>query len=219
MLILLVLTVNISAQDLPEDGQIWTSVQFVIGLKKGKDAKGREIDKFALLLEGIDRFGDNASRPVDQRVAAFVEYRAANFFRLTGGYLYQKSAPLKTGQNYESRLSIAGTFDRRLGIFNLRTRQMVERKFRNSRADTTNYRPSFQASFPVRSGETELFSPFVNNESYYDTLSKSWTRNEFRAGLTRKLTNRLAADFYYIRVDTRPLNINGFGVHLKVKLR
>ena len=218
-LILLIAAGSVSSQSLPEDTQIWTSVQFVVGLKKGKDAKGKEIDKLALLLEGHDRFGDDVSRQVDQRVAAFLEYRFSNFFRLTSGYLYQKATPLKTGRNYESRLSIAGTFDKKLGEVNLRTRQMVERKFRNSRQDTTNYRPLFQASFPIKANKTEIFSPFVANESYYDTVSKKWSRNEFKAGITRKLSNRFSADFFYIRVDTRPLNINGFGVHLKVKLR
>lgn len=218
-LILLVFCSFAQAQNLPEDKQIWTSTQFVVGLKKGKDKKGKEIDKVALLVDLIGRFGDDVSRPVDQRVAASLEYRFSNFFRLTSGYLYQKAAPLRTGKNYESRFIIAGTFDRKAGEVNLRSRIMLERKFRNSRADTTNYKFLLQAGIPVKYKKKEIFAPYVANEAYYDTLSKTWSRNEFKVGLTRKLTNRLTGDIYYIRVDTRPLNINGLGLHLRVKIR
>lgn len=210
---------SLCAQSLPEDKQIWTITQFVVGLKKGKDSAGKQIDKLALLVDLIGRFGDDVSRPVDQRAAAFLEYRFSKFFRLTSGYLYQKSTPLRTGKNYESRFSIAGTFDKKAGEVNLRSRLMAERKFRNSRADTTNYRFLFQAGIPVKYNKKELFVPYVSNESYYDTLSKTWSRNEFRAGATRKLNNRLIADVYYIRVDTRPFNINGLGLALRVKIR
>lgn len=209
----------LQAQNLPEDTHIWTSTQFVVGLKKGKDKKGKEIDKVALLVDLINRFGDNVSRPVDQRVAASIEYRFSNFFRLTSGYLYQKAAPLRIGKNYESRFVIAGTFDRKAGDVNLRSRIMAERKFRNSRADTTNYRFLLQAGIPIKYNKKELFAPYIANEPYYDTLSNTWSRNEFKVGLTRKLTTRLTGDIYYIRVDTRPFNINGLGLHLRVKIR
>lgn len=218
-LILLVFCSFAQAQKLPEDTQIWTSTQFVVGLKKGKDKKGKEIDKLALLLELTNRFGDDVSRPVDQRAAAFLEYRFSNFFRLTSGYLYQKATTLRTGKNYESRFIIAGTFDRKAGDINLRSRIMAERKFRNSRADTTNYKFLLQAGIPVKYNKKEIFAPYVANEAYYDTLSKTWSRNEFKVGLTRKLTTRLTGDIYYIRVDTRPFNINGLGLHLRVKIR
>jgi hypothetical protein len=204
---------------LPSDGQIWTSVDFVIGIKKEKDKKGKEFDRIALNLTGIDRFGDSFSRPVDQRLGMFLDFRVNKFLTITPGYLYQKASPLKTGQNYESRLSIAANLNRRWKDWNFKTRQQIEHKFRNGRQDNQNYRPLFQINYFVKRKKKDLLSPFVSNEGYYDTLAKTWSRNEFRAGASRALNKRLSADFFYIRVDTRPVNVNGFGIGLKVKLR
>ncbi len=201
------------------DGQFWATADFTVGLKKGKDQKGKSFDKIALLFSGIDRFGDTVSRPVDQRLGVFLDFRVNKFLTITPGYLYQKAAPLRTNKNFETRLSIAATLNKRKGDFNFRTRQQLEHKFRHNRADNQNYRPLFQVNYFVKRDKKELFSPFVSEEGYYDSLSKTWVRNEFRVGVARTLNKNISADFYYIRVNTKPLRVNGFGIAIKVKLR
>jgi Protein of unknown function (DUF2490) len=209
----------IAVAQVPTEGQLWTNADFVIGLKKGKDVKGKEFDKISLILTGILRFGNNISREVDDRASAIFDFRVNKFFNITSGYLHQKSAPFRRSRNEESRFVIAGTLNKRVQNFNFRFREQYEHKFRNNRLDTNNYRTLFQVNYFLKRKNKDLFSPFIGNESYYDTFSKSWNRNEFRAGITRAFTKRFSADFYYIRLDSKTVNGNGLGIGLKFKLR
>jgi hypothetical protein len=218
LLAILIFSTNMLAQ-VQTDKQLWTNVDFIVGLKKEKDSNGKTFDRIAMNLSLINRFGDDISRPVDQRIGATFDFRVNKFLTLSAGYLYQKATPSKTIKNYESRLSFAATLSKRFGNINLKTRQQIEHKFRNGREDNKNYRPLFQANYFVVKNDKELFSPFVSNESYYDTLSKSWNRNEFRAGITKSLNKKVSADFYYIRLDTKTLDANGLGLGLRFKLR
>jgi hypothetical protein len=209
----------IAVAQVPTEGQLWTSSDFVIGLKKGKDTNGKEFDKVSLVLTGIARFGNDVSRLTDQRVSATLDLRLNKYLNASVGYLHQKASPFKTTRTEESRLVLAATLNKRMKDFNFRFREQYEYKFRNGRANTQNFRELVQLNYYLKHNKKDLFSPFVGNEFYYDTLSKSWNRNEFRAGITRNFTKRVSADFFYIRLDSKTVNGNGLGIGLKFKLR
>jgi hypothetical protein len=216
--IIFIFSVTVFAQT-PTEGQLWTNTDFVFGLKKGKDANGKEFDKISLVLGGILRFGNNVSRKVDERIYATLDFRVNKFLNITTGYLHQKSTPFKTTHNEESRFVLAGILNKRTKNFNFRFREQYEYKFRNGRANTQNFRELIQLNYYLKHNKKDLFSPFIGNEFYYDTLSKSWNRNEFRAGITRNFSKKVSADFYYIRLDSKTVNGNGLGLALKFKLR
>ena len=64
-----------------------------------------------------------------------------------------------------------------------------------------------------------LWSPFVSDDGYHYMFGKTWSQNEFYAGVSRKLSNRAALDVAYVRNDTRPTNVNGLLLTLKIRLR
>ncbi len=203
----------------PTEAQIWTNADFVFGLVKGKDAKGKSFDKVSLTLTGIVRIGDKLSRSVDERVSATLDFRLNKYFNLTTGYLHQRAEPLKNSRNEESRFILALTGNKRTKDFNFRAREQLDYKFRNGRNDNQNYRSLFQVNYFLKRNKKDVLSPFVSNEFYFDSLTKSVVRNEFRAGINKNFTKVFSADFYYIKLYTKVINADGLGIGLKFKLR
>jgi hypothetical protein len=74
---------------------------------------------------------------------------------------------------------------------------------------------------PVKRDGKEIFTPFVATEPYYDFSAKNWSSNEFSAGIARKLSKSVSAEFFYVRRDNRtgaPRHINGVGANFKIVL-
>lgn len=200
------------------DTQWWNDLQLILPLKTGKDQKNKSFDKVVLNLDGIVRLGRNASFPVDDRAAATIEFRVNNFLKISSGYLYQRFEQIPRRKSYETRLSFAANLEKKFNLFTLRHRSLVEYRWRNFRPNTEVYRLRFQASYSFRHHEKEFFSPFVSEERYYDFRQHNWNRNEFYAGITRRLTPRVSLDVFYIRLDTAPVNANALGTTLKVRV-
>jgi Protein of unknown function (DUF2490) len=203
----------------PTDKQIWTSADFVIALKKGNDENGKEVDKISLVLSGVARFGSNVSRSVDERFGAALDFRVNKFLNVSGGYLHQRYKPFITSRSEESRIFVAGILNKRTKNFNFRFREQYDHKFRNNRVNTQNIRTFGQINYYLKHNKKDLFSPFLSYENYYDTLTKSKSRTEFRSGITRNFSKKVSADFFYIRLGTPVVNANGFGIGLKFKIR
>ena len=96
---------------------------------------------------------------------------------------------------------------------------MYEHRFRNSRNDINLYRNRIIVSYPIFHKDKEIFAPFISEEGEFDLKAKRWTKNEFFAGITRKLTPKISLDLAYSRNDSSPTNVNGFSTSLKIKLR
>ena len=47
----------------------------------------------------------------------------------------------------------------------------------------------------------------------------SYINDEFFIGITRRLNKQTTLDIAYIRNDTRPTNVNGLNLVLKIRLR
>ncbi len=215
---LLIFSGTASAQ-IPTEGQLWTNADLVVGLKKSKDSKGKQFDRISLVVTGVLRFGNNVSRVIDDRIGVSLDFRFNKFFDLAAGYLHQKSSPLKTIHNEESRFVINGTLNKRVENFNFRFREQYEYKFRNRRTDTQNFRELVQINYFLKHHGKDVISPFVANEFFYDTLAKKSNRKEFRAGITRNLSKKISADFFYIRLDSTTINANGLGIGFRYKIR
>ena len=95
---------------------------------------------------------------------------------------------------------------------------MVEYKWRNFRPNTEIYRARFQVFYSLKRKSKEIFAPFVSEEGYHDWKQHAWNRNEFFAGITRKLTPKISLDVFYIRLDASPVDANALGTTLKIRL-
>jgi hypothetical protein len=215
--LVLVSKVNLFSQTPPEtDVQFWNETTITIPLVKKKES-----DKLSLFFNGVLRFGDNVSRPVDERIGFGFDYKINKYLGFSPSYLYVAAQPVRGRREYESRLRFAVNLEKKFKKFSLRDRNLIEFRLRNSRSNSTRYRNKLQLNYPVLKAGKEYFTPFVSDEVYYDFQARAWTRNDFSAGLSKKLNKNLSADFFYLLRNNRGNTlkyVNIFGVNLKIKI-
>ncbi|MDQ2746905.1 MAG: DUF2490 domain-containing protein [Acidobacteriota bacterium] len=204
---------------IPSEFESWNEVQLIAPVKHGKDAKGKTIEKLTVTFNGVSRIGRSSFDFLDDRVGAALDYRVNRHFSLTTATLYRREELVKKSPHFETRIFGGGTVFATKHNFTVRDRNAYEHRFRNSRADLNVYRQKIQASYSFKRNGKELFAPFVADEGFYNLKLKTWFRNEFYAGITRKLSKQTSLDIAYIRTDTRPVNVNGLNLILKIKLR
>jgi Protein of unknown function (DUF2490) len=199
--------------------QSWNEVQLILPLVRGKDSKGKSFDRITATFGGIKRIGRSNLDFLDNRYGVVFDFRVNKYLSLLTSVLYRKDELVKNRRNYETRLDFGLTLSKTIKKITFKDRNEFEHRFRNSRIDTNLYRNRLQISYPVKYKEKEIFSPFVSEEGYFELKSKTWVLNDFYAGITRKLTPKISLDLAYIRSDGKPVNVNGFSVGLKIKLR
>ena len=204
---------------LPSRFQSWNEVDLIVPIARGADAKGKTIDKLTATFLGVARVGRSGFDLLDDRAGATFDYRLSRHFSVFSAVLYRRDELIKNVRRYETRLDAGATISETLHSFTVRDRSEFEHRFRNNRADLNLYRNRIQINYPIKQGEKELFSPFISEEGYYDFASKTFITNEFFAGITRRLNPQTSIDIAYIRADTRPTNVNGLSLNLKIKLR
>ncbi|MDQ6787425.1 MAG: DUF2490 domain-containing protein [Acidobacteriota bacterium] len=204
---------------LPSRFQSWNEVQLILPLVRDKDAKGKNIDKVTATFSGILRIGRSNLDFLDNRISTTLDFRVNKYVSLLTAVLYRKDELVKNTRRYETRLDFGATISDTIHKFSFRDRNEFEHRFRNGRIDTNLYRQRIQVSHPVKFNKKELFSPFISEEGYYDLQAKTWIQNEVFAGITRRLNPRTSLDIAYIRNDSRPTNVNGISLNLKIKLR
>ncbi|MDQ3750763.1 MAG: DUF2490 domain-containing protein [Acidobacteriota bacterium] len=204
---------------LPSQFQSWNEIQLIVPLVRSKDAKGKSIDKVTATFNGILRIGRSNLNFLDNRMGATIDFRVNRYLSLFTAALYRKDEIVKNVRRYETRFNVGATFSKTWRNFSFRDRNMFEHRFRNGRIDLNLYRQRIQVSHPVKFNEKEFFSPFISEEGYYDLQSKTWIQNEFFAGITRRINQKASIDIAYIRSDSRPVNVNGISLNLKIRLR
>ncbi len=212
---------DVSAQAPANDFQIWNETTLVKPISKTTDKNGKEVDRLSVLFFGTLRLGQNRAVPVDKRVGAGFELRLNNNFTLTPTYLYRSGNPGRNIKEYEHRIRFDLTYQKKWKNFAIKNRDRVEYRARNSRSDTVRFRNKFTFLVPVRDEGKEIFTPFVATEPYYDFSAKQWTSNEFSAGIAKKLSNNVSAEFFYLHRNNRGntlKHINGFGANFKITL-
>jgi hypothetical protein len=203
------------------DFQFWNETQLQFPLVKKKDKNGKEVDKISFLLTGSLRFGGNWTRFADERIGLGFDFKINKYLSLTPAYLYRAEQPYGNRKGFEHRVRLAATLENKWKRFSLRDRNLIEYRIRHSRADSVRYRNRLTLNVPVTKNKKEIFTPFVADEVFYDFREKEWTRNEFSAGISRKITPQLTADFYFLNQRNRGnvlRHINVLGVSLKIKI-
>lgn len=213
---------NISFSQAPEtDFQIWNETTFVKPVLKTKDSKGKEVARLSLLFFGTLRLGQNRAFPVDKRVGTGFELRLSDSFTFTPTYLYRSGNPGRNVKEYEHRIRFDLTYQKKWKHVAIKNRDRVEYRARNSRADSVRFRNKFTFMVPVKRDGNEIFTPFISTEPYYDFSAKNWASHELWAGIARKLSKSVTAEFFYVRRDNRtgaPRHINGVGANIKIVL-
>lgn len=203
-----------SGQSIPpaptDDTQLWNDLQVSVPLHKNVD----------LIFTGTFRLGHGLSHPVSERGAVSIAIKANKFLTFETGYLYEANQPSKGRKNYSSNLIFAGTLKFPVRKFTVSNRNWVERRFRNSRIDSTRYRNRLRLEHPIVAGNTK-FNAFASNEVFYDWTLRKWARNRFAVGANKKLTERLTGEIYYMRQNdgrSRPGDLHVIGTIFRVQL-
>lgn len=199
--------------------QSWNEVQLIVPLVRSKDSDGKNINRVTATFSGIARFGRKDVELVDGRTGVMLDFRVNKHLSFLSGVLYRKDELTKNAPHNETRLDLGVNFSTTLNKFSIRDRNLFERRFRNGRADTSLYRNRLQISHPIKRDGKVLFSPFISEEVYYDITNSAWVQNEFYAGISRSLNKRTVLDIAYIRNDSKPVNVNGLSLSLKITLR
>jgi hypothetical protein len=206
-------------QPLPSGFQSWNERQLILPIVQTKDYKGKNIDKVTATFNGILRIGRKNFDFLDNRAGVTLDFRVNKYLSLLTGTLHRKDELVENVRRYETRLDFGATLSKNWGKFSFRDRNMFERRFRNGRADINLYRQRIQANYLIKHKNKLIFSPFVSEEGYFDLGSKIWLQNEFFAGITRVLNRKTSIDIAYVRNDSRPVNVNGLSLNLKIRLK
>lgn len=220
LLFVLAAAIRTPAQTSPpeRDFQIWTDTYLTIPVIMKQDGK---TGKLSLVLTGTFRIGRNVSGPVDERIAVGLEFRANRFVTFTPSYLYRAGQPYAGRREFESRLRFDVGLEKKFGSFTIKDRNRIEHRFRNFRPDSTRYRNKFQLAVPVRRSGKEKFEWFVADEPYIEFQSRSWTRNEFSAGIIKKYSGNFSAEYFYMLQNNRGASfkyVHAVGITLKFKI-
>lgn len=199
--------------------QSWNETQLILPLVRGKDAKDKSFDRITATFNGIARIGRRDFDFLDNRVGLTLDFRINKYLSLFTGTLYRRDELTANVKRYETRFTSGAVISKVWNKFSFRDRNMFEHRFRNGRGDTDLYRQRIQISHPLTYRKKELFSPFISEEGYYEITGRQWVQNEFYAGITRKINSKTALDIAYLRTDSKPVNVNGLSLNLKIRLR
>lgn len=206
-------------QSLASEFQSWNEVQLILPVIQDKNSKGKNVDKVTATFSGILRVGRNNADFLDNRAGLTLDFRVNKYLALSTAVLYRKDELVKNVRRYETRLDLGATISKSWRKFTFRDRNMFERRFRNGRADVNLYRQRIQVNYPLSHKNKLLFTPFISEEGYFDLGAKTWIQNEFYVGITRVINLRTSIDIAYVRSDTRPVDINGLFLGLKIRLK
>ena len=200
------------------DTQFWNETKIYFPLLKKTDKSDKKSDRLSFFIVGNLRIGQNFRHFVDERIGAGADLTLTKNFGLSTMYLYRAAQPVKNKKQYEHRLDFDLNLEKKWKTFSVKDRNRIDYRFRNSRSNATFYRNKIQLKIPTKKDGKELFAPFVADEPYYNLTDKKLTRNEFSAGISKKIFGKVSADFFYILVSDKaanPKTINVFGVNLK----
>jgi Protein of unknown function (DUF2490) len=206
------LTSAIAQRPLPprSDLQQWNDVQISIPVAAKVD----------LIFQGMLWNGRNVHRPIEERAYVGVAFKPWKFLTLTPGYQYQGDQPAAGKETLEHRITMAATFRFPIAKFLLADRNLVEHRLVLSRPNSTRYRNRAYVEYPVVLDGFK-FSIFTADEAFYEWSNSAWSRNRLWAGATKKLSDHVALDLYYMRQSdrrARPGDLNVVGASWRIKL-
>ncbi|CAN5642166.1 hypothetical protein BH24ACI3_BH24ACI3_03710 [soil metagenome] len=204
------------------DFQVWNETTLIFPLRKTADADGKSSTRVSLLLMGTLRLGQNRLFPIERRIGTGINFRLNKYFSVMPSYYFRNAEPRRGRKESEHRVRFEVNIENKWKTFSLKDRHRFEYRIRHSSDDSVRYRNRLTLKVPVKIGGKEVFAPFVSDEIFYDLKKSQLFRNEISAGISKKLSDSLEAEFFYLRQDNRtgniPKTINAVGVNLKIEL-
>ncbi|MBK9165262.1 MAG: DUF2490 domain-containing protein [Acidobacteria bacterium] len=203
------------------DFQVWSETVVTIPLVKKRDADDKEYKDLSLLLIGSIRLGRNKLYPVDERVGIGFDKRINKYVSITPTYIYKYAEQFPGRKDIEHRARFDTTLSFTYKELSIKDRNRVEYRIRNSRPDTIRYRNKITFKHPIKKDGKTIFSAFAADEVFYDFRDGRFFRNEFSAGIERKVTPNFTAEVFYLnRYNTGglPKYINAVGVNFKIEI-
>jgi hypothetical protein len=206
------------SQGRPSVFQSWNEVQLIVPVARSVDGEGKSVNKITAIFNGIARLGRSVD-VTDARAGIEFNFRANKYLTFVTSALYRGDEVVQNIRHYETRLAVGPTFMAKWKQVSFRDRNLYEYRVRSGRNDISVYRNRLQISVPVKHNGKILFSPFLSEEAFYDFSVHSFNNNELFLGVTRRLNALTDLDIAYIRNDTRPANVNGLSLNLKIRLK
>jgi len=191
------------------DNQFWSDVQLTVPMTK----------KFDFYLAGTFRFGENATRSIDNSISVGFIYKPNKVLSFQSFYSNIEARDSRGRFRTEHRLNLRANYPFPFKKFGLSHRSWFEYRLRSPR-NSWRYRPSltFEKDIPKIIPKSRLF---VTEEVFYDSLLKKFSRNRFTVGINRTLTKQLSLDVFYLRQNdgfSRPGDLNVLGTSFRIRL-
>ncbi|MCB1025085.1 MAG: DUF2490 domain-containing protein [Acidobacteria bacterium] len=205
----------------PNEGdiQVWNETKVYFKPFTKKNSAGKKEKFISPFIMGTIRIGRDVRHFVGERIGFGFDVQLNKYFKLTPSYYYIAEQPIKGSKAIEHRLRIEITGEKKWKKVSFSNRNRFERRLRFGRADSTRYRNKTKVAFPIKNSDgQEIVTPFVATEPFYDFSKKQWTRNEFSAGIGKKLSKSTSAEFFYMlqnNTGNTLKRVNIAGVNLK----
>lgn len=213
LLHLAVITIMASATVAPSqshnDFQSWNDVQLTTPMSTNVD----------FFVKITMRLGKNVTRSNDGRFAVGFVHKPLKSVTVSPFYWYI-NARNATGQfRIERRLNLSAIYRFPIKRFGLTDRSTFENRMRA--VNTWRYRPSltFENDIPKKIIPGAKF--FVADETFYDSVTRKFSRNRFSIGTTKTVNKNLSVDIYYMRKNDHfafPGDLNTVWTPWKTKL-
>jgi hypothetical protein len=135
------------------------------------------------------------------------------YFTVVPRYRYRIEQLFSGASTTENRLSADGIVNFKIRKFEITDNNLFEFRFRRS-GNSQRYIKRLKVSRPVKFGKKEIHL-FASNEIYYEWEESAWTRNRFKIGFGKDLSERAGYEIYYMRQNdgfSRPGDLHIVGI-------
>lgn len=199
---------DVRAQD-DEDIQSWNDLQITVPVTK-------KVDFYTSVTL---RLGNNITWLQDGRYAAGFTWKINKAWSVTPFYWYISARNASAHFRVEHRASLRIDYKFPFKTFGLSHRSTFERRYRAA-GDTWRYRPSLKFEKELPKDWITAAKFYINEEPFYDSATKKFSRNRFTVGITKTFTKKFSLDLYYMRQNdgySHPGDLNVMGTSWKVK--
>jgi len=204
----LILTAKVYAYD-DGDFQVWNT-----------DTEEYKINKdLKVTFEEEFRWGGNASEFYYQHYDLGLSYALNKYWSIGGGYrqiyeLSNRKFKMENEPYLTATLLLSG------GGFTFESRNRLEYRYFEYKADSGRYRNKFTLKYPLKFTKIEI-QPFVSDEVFFGFGgTNQFNQNRVSAGLGVNLTKDIKAEVYYMLVTAKSsgkwVDSNVLGTKLKL---
>jgi hypothetical protein len=148
------------------------------------------------MANGGLRVSEDAGHLVYRRVGAGLVWKVNEYLTLSPYYNFYDTDSSPARESRENRIAVAATAGGSLGRWDIRDRNLFERRFLIG-GQSWRYRNRLEVAHDVTMGHNRL-RLFVWDEVFYDSVPRAWARNRAAIGGSKELSRRLSVDLYYV---------------------